>query len=245
MTLFRTHKCDLDDLDRDRSTALAEKFQVDGLPCLVVVSPSGDLISCAGVEEVNVGSEKALLHWSQGKSLFWSRPARVAEYLWKDLTCEECFLHPLLGRRFVCLSDGCRSNLCEECSRRHLHRLRECLLPNERYSCESLLQSVPFLLQPKNEEKLLPFQLCRSPRKAIGFYFSAHWSPSCQAFTPRLVELYEELKKKEARRGLEIVFVSADRDEESFAEYRNEMPWPALPRQSTEVLKEYFQFAGQ
>jgi hypothetical protein len=61
---------------------VSEKLQVDEIPRLIVVSASGDLISCKGVEEVNVGSDKALIRWSQGRALFWSRPARVGEYLW-------------------------------------------------------------------------------------------------------------------------------------------------------------------
>jgi len=61
--------------------------------------------------------------------------------------------------------------------------------------------------------------------KPIGLYFSAHWCPPCRGFTPKLAEWYKEgLKDK-----MEIIFVSSDRDEESFNEYFKEMPWLALP----------------
>jgi len=61
--------------------------------------------------------------------------------------------------------------------------------------------------------------------KTLAFYFSAHWCPPCKAFTPKLAEWYSsKLKSK----GLEVVFVSSDRDEESFKEYFKEMPWLAL-----------------
>jgi len=61
--------------------------------------------------------------------------------------------------------------------------------------------------------------------KTLGLYFSAHWCPPCKAFTPKLAEWYSSnLKTK----GLEVVFVSSDRDEESFKEYFKEMPWLAL-----------------
>ena len=192
---------------------------------------------------MNVGSDKALIRWSQGQALFWSRPARDDEYSWTGVTCEECFLHPLLGERFSCLNEDCRSNLCEECSRKHGHSLRKYFLPNRRYPCETLLQSIPFLLDPKSNEKIEPKKICQLPRKAIGFYFSAHWCPPCQAFTPRLAELYEQLPEKQ--RGLEILFVSCDRDEESFEQHRQEMPWPAVPRLSGQLLKEYFQHSGE
>merc|ERR1719230_2314476 len=60
----------------------------------------------------------------------------------------------------------------------------------------------------------------------IGLYFSAHWCPPCRGFTPSLISAYKEhLKAK----GLEIIFVSSDRDQESFLEYYGEMTWLAIP----------------
>jgi len=63
--------------------------------------------------------------------------------------------------------------------------------------------------------------------KVVGIYFSAHWCPPCRGFTPKLAEVYKGLKAK--GKPFEIVFVSSDRDEESFAEYFGEQPWLALP----------------
>jgi nucleoredoxin len=62
--------------------------------------------------------------------------------------------------------------------------------------------------------------------KVVGIYFSAHWCPPCRGFTPKLAEAYtNHLQAK----GMEIVFVSSDRDEESFTSYYGEQPWVALP----------------
>ena len=61
----------------------------------------------------------------------------------------------------------------------------------------------------------------------IGIYFSAHWCPPCRGFTPKLASVYNEIK--EEGKDFEIVFVSWDRDEESFKEYHGEQPWLALP----------------
>jgi len=62
--------------------------------------------------------------------------------------------------------------------------------------------------------------------KTVGLYFSAHWCPPCRGFTPALAKAYtENLKKK----GMEIVFVSSDRDEAAMKSYHGEMPWLALP----------------
>jgi len=62
--------------------------------------------------------------------------------------------------------------------------------------------------------------------KVVGVYFSAHWCPPCRGFTPKLAEWYtKDLKTK----GMEIVFVSSDKDEGQFTSYYGEQPWVALP----------------
>ncbi|KAK1785818.1 hypothetical protein P4O66_003115 [Electrophorus voltai] len=61
----------------------------------------------------------------------------------------------------------------------------------------------------------------------VGVYFSAHWCPPCRSLTRVLVESYR--KVKESGQKFEIVFVSADRSEDSFTQYFSEMPWLAVP----------------
>ncbi|CAL8334979.1 unnamed protein product [Boreogadus saida] len=61
----------------------------------------------------------------------------------------------------------------------------------------------------------------------VGVYFSAHWCPPCRSLTRVLVESYRAIK--ESGQKFEIVFVSADRSEESFQQYFSEMPWLAVP----------------
>nr|XP_033778200.1 nucleoredoxin isoform X1 [Geotrypetes seraphini] len=61
----------------------------------------------------------------------------------------------------------------------------------------------------------------------VGVYFSAHWCPPCRSLTRVLVESYRKIK--ESGQKFEIVFVSADRSEDSFKQYFNEMPWLAVP----------------
>merc|ERR1712084_92483 len=55
---------------------------------------------------------------------------------------------------------------------------------------------------------------------------SAHWCPPCRGFTPKLAEMYTSAFKA---KGMEIVFVSSDRDQASFDSYYAEQPWVALP----------------
>jgi thiol-disulfide isomerase/thioredoxin len=62
-------------------------------------------------------------------------------------------------------------------------------------------------------------------KRAIALYFSAHWCPPCRGFTPQLADWY---KKDLQGKGLEVIFVSSDRDEAAFKEYFAEQPWLAL-----------------
>merc|ERR1719456_20944 len=81
-------------------------------------------------------------------------------------------------------------------------------------------------------------------KKAVGLYFSAHWCPPCRGFTPELSKAY--LANLQAK-GLEIVFVSSDRDEAAFKEYYAEQPWLALPydkRELKESLSKKFKVRG-
>mmetsp|Transcript_38755 Transcript_38755/g.101287 ORF Transcript_38755/g.101287 Transcript_38755/m.101287 type:complete len:157 (+) Transcript_38755:30-500(+) len=62
-------------------------------------------------------------------------------------------------------------------------------------------------------------------KKAVMLYFAAHWCPSCRAFTPVLVKMYEEHMTE----SVAVVFVSSDRTDQTFKESYEDMPWAALP----------------
>jgi len=64
--------------------------------------------------------------------------------------------------------------------------------------------------------------------KYTALYFSAHWCPPCRMFTPKLVEWYNNFKRKHP--DFELVFVSSDRDQAAMEEYikGDNMPWPAV-----------------
>jgi nucleoredoxin len=77
--------------------------------------------------------------------------------------------------------------------------------------------------------------------KTFALYFSAHWCPPCRGFTPQLAKWYvSDLKAK----GLEVVFVSSDRDEAAFKEYYKDMPWLALNFSDRELKNELSAVCG-
>jgi len=61
--------------------------------------------------------------------------------------------------------------------------------------------------------------------KYLALYFSAHWCPPCQRFTPELAKFYEANAKN---LNLEIVFVSRDKNNAEFKKYFEHMPWLAI-----------------
>jgi len=83
--------------------------------------------------------------------------------------------------------------------------------------------------------------------KPLLLYFSAHWCPPCRGFTPKLVAFFTKLRA--AHPNVNVVFVSSDKDESSFADYFGEMgpEWLALPfaaRDIKEKLSETFGVSG-
>lgn len=82
----------------------------------------------------------------------------------------------------------------------------------------------PVLVNPTGQE--VQTKVALSNKSVIGLYFSASWCPPCRQFTPMLSEKYRTSYRG---KGMEVVFVSSDRDERSFKEYHGHMPWLALP----------------
>ncbi|KAI4328269.1 hypothetical protein L6164_020636 [Bauhinia variegata] len=80
--------------------------------------------------------------------------------------------------------------------------------------------------------------------KKLGLYFSASWCGPCQRFTPNLVEVYKEASPNG---DFEVIFLSADEDDEAFNRYFAKMPWLAIPFSDSDTrnrLDELFEVRG-
>jgi len=77
------------------------------------------------------------------------------------------------------------------------------------------------------------FCFCLCPALLLVLFLRA--SGPCRSFTPALRQLYSDQLKAQ---GVEVVFVSSDQDDHSFAKYFAEMPWLAVPFDNRDVKDE-------
>ena len=76
----------------------------------------------------------------------------------------------------------------------------------------------------KNNSPVIPLNDALGGKELALFYVSAHWCPPCRKFTPMLANWYQSNKQY-----VEVVFVSADHDEQGFENYfKQSHPWTAI-----------------
>ncbi|CAM4765704.1 unnamed protein product [Rotaria magnacalcarata] len=157
--------------DRNLPKLLGEKFNIDGIPSLVVLPPFLQIITLDGIDEVRDANKEALHKWSQGKRLFWTREPQDGEYVWKTANCTECFMMPMVVVRYSCTNVDCQIDLCEAClsKTKHKYPLVEYLIPKQQYSLEKILASIPYLLDPNNSDEIDIKNMWKSDIKSIGF----------------------------------------------------------------------------
>ena len=219
--------------DHDQSKYINEQFNIENIPSLIVLSSSCEVISLDGISDINTASKDAFRHWSRKK--------HENKHIWDEVTCTQCSMNPLIGTRYGCAYRECDTDLCETCSLKneHEHPLIEYLVPRRQYPIEQFFKTVPYLLHSNTEQLIETKTMWEEGVKSIGFYCSARWCPTHRDLTQKLVEFYNEVQVNSP--GLRLVFVSCDRDEKSFDEYRSHMSWPAIPFNSNAIFKAYFQ----
>jgi hypothetical protein len=77
--------------------------------------------------------------------------------------------------------------------------------------------------------------------KHLALYFGGSLSSACTKFAPQMIEAYNQLKAE--GKPIEVIFVSADKDQRAFDEYFAKMPWHAVPyadRDTESLLSEVF-----
>ena len=103
-------------------------------------------------------------------------------------------------------------------------------------------------LDPKGIELLSHLTLSDGSRasslfgKPVGILFSGSWCGPCKQFLPHLVKAYENLRAQ--NKDFEIVFVSADKNQEEFDAYFAKMPWLAVPFSDEKPRSELSQLFG-
>ena len=89
-----------------------------------------------------------------------------------------------------------------------------------------------------SRRRKLPTSRALRNSRLVGLYFASQWVDDCRNFTPLLAETYQHLKQVRPAHGLEIVFVSTDRDPGSFESFFSAMPWHAIPYDQSKLLME-------
>lgn len=85
--------------------------------------------------------------------------------------------------------------------------------PNQRVGLSTLLGE-KLLTESKGGKKNTKTLL--KDKAVVALYFSASWCPPCKTFSPLLREFYNAAAKDN---GLEVVYVSSDKDVASFEDY--------------------------
>lgn len=82
------------------------------------------------------------------------------------------------------------------------------------------------LLQSGSTLTPVPLSDALGGKEFVLFYVSAHWCPPCRKFTPMLANWY---KMPTVRPFVEVVFLSADHDQDGFESYfKASHPWMAI-----------------
>jgi len=90
----------------------------------------------------------------------------------------------------------------------------------------SSLENGSLIQNSNGSNKKLPLVDALGGKEFILLYASAHWCGPCRQFTPSLTQWYRSMGGSNST--VEVVFLSADHDENGFSSYFQSMPWLAV-----------------
>jgi hypothetical protein len=205
---------------------------------LIILKPDGEILTLNGDEEFALMN--TIEKWANGETIYWTRePENNDEHVWINISCNVCYMKPLVGLRFGCSDRECGYDLCQECypkENTHKHQLIEFWSPKKIYSMEQMF-AMSELINHNGEH----ITIKSLENKYIGLYFSAQWSVSNSSFTLDLSEVYR--KAIELNLPFDIIFISGDNHQTTFDKQYEEMPWKALSFDNHIIqlqLKTYF-----
>jgi hypothetical protein len=94
-------------------------FSVSVIPTLIILKPTGELLTKSGVKDIKNKEIEAVQTWCKGEKV----QIKPEEFVWSSITCDGCDMAPLIGQRFYCklCSDY---DLCWACKEKgHEHEL--------------------------------------------------------------------------------------------------------------------------
>lgn len=104
---------------------------------------------------------------------------------------------------------------------------------------QNFLNKLPEKLLTKDGLKLTKTLL--ENKTKVALFFGAQYCGYCKEFSPKLSKFYHRLTQLyDDDSGIEIIFVSRDKDEESFNEYFNTMDWAAIPFEQKTILDNFY-----
>jgi hypothetical protein len=114
-------------------------FSVSIIPALIVLKPTGELLTKTGRKDIDQKQVEAIQTWCRGEKVEYSTPTRE-QFVWLSLICDGCGMSPLVGKRFYCQTCS-NYDLCAACTEKgHEHQL--ILIPQSDEEEEIFLKSI-------------------------------------------------------------------------------------------------------
>jgi len=206
------------------ATALSKRYQVRGIPSLVILDPTGKTITRNGRGDIGKGAG-AITGWKKASGI--DDPAKFAK---KADDAAGAGIADAAGIAGADKADADKPEAVQaDAVQADADAGEEAVaLEPEGQITDGLAALLPEKIFTADGKEVSRDMLAG---KFIGIYFSAHWCPPCRMFTPMLVEFRDNNKDE-----FEVVFASSDRSKKAQFDYMEEakMKWYTLPLKGKE-----------